>query len=44
VEDFLHGQACSLLTPEIAGAALVEPVRADAATDYLLGVGLQELP
>jgi hypothetical protein len=36
------------LTPEVAGAALVELVRADAATvapGYLLtGAGLQKLP
>ena len=47
VEDFL-AQAGPPVTPEIAGAALVELVRADAATvapAYLLtGVGLQKLP
>jgi NAD(P)-dependent dehydrogenase (short-subunit alcohol dehydrogenase family) len=46
-EEYLQ-QFGEPLTPEIAGAALVELVRADAATvtaDYLLtGVGLQELP
>ena len=47
VEDFL-AQAGSLVTPEIAGTAMVELVRADAATvapGYLLtGAGLQKLP
>ena len=47
VEDFL-ARAGSLVTPEIAGTALVELVRADAATvapSYLLtGAGLQKLP
>ena len=47
VEDFL-AQAGPLVTPEIAGTAMVELVRADAATvapGYLLtGVGLQKLP
>jgi NAD(P)-dependent dehydrogenase (short-subunit alcohol dehydrogenase family) len=46
-EEYLQ-QFGDPLTPEIAGAALVELVRADAATvtpDYLLtGAGLQELP
>jgi 3-oxoacyl-[acyl-carrier protein] reductase len=48
VEEFLDGQPFPLLTPEIAGTALVELVRAGAATvapDYLLnGAGLQKLP
>jgi 3-oxoacyl-[acyl-carrier protein] reductase len=47
VEDFL-AQAGPLVTPEIAGAAMVELVRADAAAvapAYLLtGAGLQKLP
>jgi len=47
VEDFLAQQG-PLVTPEIAGAALVELVRADATTlapGYLLtGTGLQDLP
>ena len=47
VEDFL-ARAGPPVTPEIAGAALVELVRADAATvapGYLLtGAGLQNLP
>jgi 3-oxoacyl-[acyl-carrier protein] reductase len=47
VEDFL-AQAGPLVTPEIAGTAMVELVRADAATvapGYLLtGAGLQKLP
>jgi 3-oxoacyl-[acyl-carrier protein] reductase len=47
VEDYLQQQG-SLVTPEIAGTALVELVRADAATiapGYRLsGAGLQELP
>jgi len=47
VEEYLQ-QHAPLLTPEIAGAALVELVRADAATvaaGYRLsGAGLQELP
>src|SRR5215217_6063261 len=47
VEEFLQ-QRGPLVTPEIAGTALVELVRADAATvapDYrLTGAGLQELP
>lgn len=47
VEDFL-AQAGPLVTPEIAGTALVELVQADAATvapGYLLtGAGLQKLP
>jgi 3-oxoacyl-[acyl-carrier protein] reductase len=47
VEDFLAQQG-PLVTPEIAGAALVELVQADAATlspGYLLtGAGLQKLP
>jgi 3-oxoacyl-[acyl-carrier protein] reductase len=47
VEEFLQRQG-SLVTPEIAGAALVELVRADAATvapGYRLsGAGLQKLP
>jgi NAD(P)-dependent dehydrogenase (short-subunit alcohol dehydrogenase family) len=48
VEDFLDGQPFPLLTPEIAGAAMVELQGADAATlapAYVLnGAGLQELP
>lgn len=47
VEEFVQ-QVGPLLTPEIAGAAVVELVRADAATvapGYLLtGAGLQKLP
>jgi 3-oxoacyl-[acyl-carrier protein] reductase len=47
VEDFLQQQG-SLVTPEIAAAAVVELVRADAATvapGYRLsGAGLQKLP
>jgi 3-oxoacyl-[acyl-carrier protein] reductase len=47
LEEFLEEQG-SLVTPEIAGAALVELVGADAATvapGYRLsGAGLQELP
>ena len=47
VQDFLHGQAFPLLTAEIAGTALVELIRADAATvapAYLLnGAGLRTL-
>jgi NAD(P)-dependent dehydrogenase (short-subunit alcohol dehydrogenase family) len=47
VEKFLQQQG-SLVTPEITGAALVELVRADAATvapGYRLsGAGLQKLP
>ena len=47
VEEFLQQQG-SLVTPEIAGAAVVELVRADAATvapGYRLsGTGLQKLP
>ena len=47
VEHFL-AQAGPLVTPEIAGTAMVELVRADAATvapGYLLtGAGLQKLP
>jgi 3-oxoacyl-[acyl-carrier protein] reductase len=47
VEEFLEQQG-SLVTPEIAGAALVELVRADAAgvaPGYRLsGAGLQKLP
>jgi len=46
-EEYLE-QFGEPLTPEVAGAALVELVRADAATvapDYLLtGAGLQKLP
>jgi 3-oxoacyl-[acyl-carrier protein] reductase len=48
VEDFLLGQTFPLLSPEIAGSAMVELVRADAAKispAYLLnGGGLQKLP
>jgi NAD(P)-dependent dehydrogenase (short-subunit alcohol dehydrogenase family) len=48
VEDYLQQVDYSLLTPEIAGAALVELVQADAANlaaAYLLtGAGLQQLP
>jgi NAD(P)-dependent dehydrogenase (short-subunit alcohol dehydrogenase family) len=47
VEEFLQQQG-SLVTPEIAGAAVVELARADAATvapEYRLsGAGLQKLP
>jgi 3-oxoacyl-[acyl-carrier protein] reductase len=47
VDEYLQQQG-SLVTPEIAGAALVELVRADAATvaaGYrLTGTGLEELP
>jgi NAD(P)-dependent dehydrogenase (short-subunit alcohol dehydrogenase family) len=47
VEDYLQQQG-SLVTPEIAGTAMVELVQADAATvapGYRLsGAGLQELP
>jgi NAD(P)-dependent dehydrogenase (short-subunit alcohol dehydrogenase family) len=48
VEDFLSMQTYPLLTPEIAGAAIVELVHAEAANlapSYLLnGGGLQNLP
>jgi 3-oxoacyl-[acyl-carrier protein] reductase len=48
VDDFLSRQTYPVLTPEIAGAAMVELVQAEAATlapAYLLnGDGLQELP
>jgi 3-oxoacyl-[acyl-carrier protein] reductase len=48
VADFLAGQPFRLLTPEIAGTALVELVQADPAglsPAYLLnGAGLQQLP
>jgi NAD(P)-dependent dehydrogenase (short-subunit alcohol dehydrogenase family) len=48
VEEFLQQVDYRLLTPEIAGSALVELVKADAATlapAYLLtGAGLQKLP
>jgi NAD(P)-dependent dehydrogenase (short-subunit alcohol dehydrogenase family) len=48
VEEFLQQVDYRLLTPEIAGAALVELVQADAATvapSYVLaGAGLQKLP
>ena len=48
VDDFLAGQPFRLLTPEIAGAAMVELVEADAADiapAYVLnGAGLQNLP
>jgi NAD(P)-dependent dehydrogenase (short-subunit alcohol dehydrogenase family) len=48
VEEYLQQLDDRLLTPEVAGAALVELVRADAAAvapAYLLtGAGLQELP
>jgi 3-oxoacyl-[acyl-carrier protein] reductase len=48
VEEFLQQVDYRLLTPEIAGTALVELVKADAATvapAYLLtGAGLQKLP
>jgi 3-oxoacyl-[acyl-carrier protein] reductase len=47
VEEYLQQQG-SLVTPEIAGTALVELVRADAATVALAyrlsGAGLQKLP
>ena len=47
LEEYLRKMG-PLVTPEIAGTALVELVRADAATvapGYLLtGTGLQELP
>jgi 3-oxoacyl-[acyl-carrier protein] reductase len=47
VEDFLHRQPFPLLTPEIAGTAVVELVRADAAKGapaYVLnGAGLRQL-
>jgi NAD(P)-dependent dehydrogenase (short-subunit alcohol dehydrogenase family) len=48
VDDFLAGQPFRLLRPEIAGAAMVELVEADAADiapAYVLnGAGLQNLP
>jgi hypothetical protein len=48
VEDFLDQQPFPLLTPEVAGTAVVELVRADADTvapAYVLnGAGLQKLP
>jgi 3-oxoacyl-[acyl-carrier protein] reductase len=48
VDDFLHQQPFPLLTPEIAGTAVVKLVQADAATvapAYVLnGAGLQKLP
>ena len=48
VADFLEGRPFPLLTPEIAGTALVELVQADPAglsPAYLLnGAGLQQLP
>jgi 3-oxoacyl-[acyl-carrier protein] reductase len=48
VEDFLRGQPFPLLTPEIAGTAVVELVRTDPASvapAYVLnGAGLQNLP
>jgi hypothetical protein len=48
VEEFLAGQPFRLLTPEIAGASVVELIEADAADvapAYVLnGAGLQELP
>jgi 3-oxoacyl-[acyl-carrier protein] reductase len=48
VEDFLGHQQFALLTPEIAGTALVELVQAEvanvAAAYVLNGAGLQELP
>jgi 3-oxoacyl-[acyl-carrier protein] reductase len=48
VNDFLSTQTYPLLTPEIAGAAIVELVQAEAADvapGYLLnGAGLQKLP
>jgi NAD(P)-dependent dehydrogenase (short-subunit alcohol dehydrogenase family) len=47
VDDFLHSQPFPLLTPEIAGAAVVELVQADSAniahTYVLNGAGLREL-
>ena len=47
LDEFLHQQG-PLVTPEIAGAAMVELVHADAATiapEYrLTGTGLQQLP
>jgi hypothetical protein len=47
VEEYLEQQG-SLATPEIAGTALVELVRADAAivapAYRLSGAGLQKLP
>jgi 3-oxoacyl-[acyl-carrier protein] reductase len=47
VDDFLDQQGFALLTPEIAGTALVELARADradvAAAYVLNGAGLQEL-
>ena len=47
LEDYLQQQR-PLVTPEIAGAAVVELARADAATvapEYRLsGAGLQKLP
>jgi 3-oxoacyl-[acyl-carrier protein] reductase len=48
VEDYLQQQPFPLLTPEIAGAAVVELVRTDAANvagAYVLtGAGLEKLP
>ncbi len=48
VKDFLSTQTYPLLTPEIAGAATVELVQAEAANvalGYVLnGGGLQKLP
>jgi NAD(P)-dependent dehydrogenase (short-subunit alcohol dehydrogenase family) len=48
VEDYLQQLGYALLTPEIAGTALVELVRADASTVApaygLTGAGLQKLP
>ena len=48
MQDFLQQQPFPLLTPGIAGTAIVEVVQADAATvapAYLLnGAGLQKLP
>ena len=48
VEDFLHQQPFPLVTPKIAGSAVVELVQADAAnvaSAYVLnGAGLQTLP
>ena len=48
VDEFLTAQPFQPLTPEIAGAALVELVRSDPAAlapAYLLnGAGLQQLP
>ena len=47
-EEAYLGQLGELLTPEIAGSALVELVRAEAVTtapEYLLtAAGLQKLP